>query len=190
MVSKLFRVFVYGTLKVGEPNHHVLKETKGFEKFLGRGKTTIKFPLIVSSEFNIPMMLNQPNSGMFINGEVYEVDAEKLEVLDELEAYPRLYDRKDVPIELENGMIVEAMLYVIKSWRPDIFEVSTPLMDNYSTNGAHGRPYVARYARAKSMLDDENYNLFSDIQGGSSADEVTLAWTKEKALNDLNTTKA
>jgi len=57
-------VFVYGTLKVGFPNHFLLQDqNNGKATFLFRGTTIERFPLIVATEFEIPMMLNKPGTG-------------------------------------------------------------------------------------------------------------------------------
>ncbi|KAK2727073.1 hypothetical protein QYM36_007804 [Artemia franciscana] len=51
-------VFVYGTLKRGEPNHCWLTDDKnGCAKFLMFGKTASKYPLVIGSEYNIPFLL-------------------------------------------------------------------------------------------------------------------------------------
>jgi gamma-glutamylaminecyclotransferase len=61
-------VFVYGTLKRGEPNEHVMtnKET-GYQKFVGTARLLDKYPLIVSTRFNIPFLLNSPGVGQVIS---------------------------------------------------------------------------------------------------------------------------
>lgn len=53
-------VFVYGTLKQGEPNHYWLSDTRtsgGSATCLGPGVTRDTWPLVVVTEYNIPMML-------------------------------------------------------------------------------------------------------------------------------------
>lgn len=92
--QKLIHVFVYGTLKKGEPNHFYLTTTSnGFAEFVCNGKTSEKFPLIVATKYNIPFLMNVPNVGHLINGEIYSVDETMFEHLDELEDYPTLYTR-------------------------------------------------------------------------------------------------
>ncbi|XP_073204950.1 gamma-glutamylaminecyclotransferase isoform X2 [Lepidochelys kempii] len=45
------RVFVYGTLKKGQPNYqHMLNGTHGIAKFQGRGRTVEKYPLVIADE--------------------------------------------------------------------------------------------------------------------------------------------
>ncbi|PIO52849.1 hypothetical protein TELCIR_25838, partial [Teladorsagia circumcincta] len=57
------RVFVYGTLKRGEPNADVLTNTDGQYRFVGEGRTKTPYPLIVASKYNIPFVLNEPGKG-------------------------------------------------------------------------------------------------------------------------------
>ena len=54
-------IFVYGTLKTGEPNHYWFQEASANNgarvDLVGAGITLEKLPLIVATEFNIPMLL-------------------------------------------------------------------------------------------------------------------------------------
>ncbi|KAK6027730.1 AIG2-like family protein [Ostertagia ostertagi] len=151
------RVFVYGTLKRGEPNSDVLTNTEGQYRLVGEGatfpvgegRTKVPYPLIVASKYNIPFVLNEPGKGYQIQGEVYEVDDVKLKVLDALEAYPTLYWRQEEKILMSDNTETTAWIYLMRKWRPDIYEHSTPMMSNYSSKGSHGREYVTRYGRAK-----------------------------------------
>ena len=51
------KVFVYGTLKTGEPNHYWLEDHGGQSRFIGAGVTMDTWPLVVYTKYNIPMML-------------------------------------------------------------------------------------------------------------------------------------
>nr|CDJ97275.1 AIG2 domain containing protein [Haemonchus contortus] len=136
------RVFVYGTLKRGEPNANVLTTTDGQHRFIGEGRTKVPYPLIVASKYNIPFVLNEPGKGHQIHGEVYEIDNVKLTILDALEAYPTLYWRQEEKILMSNNTETTAWIYLMSKWRPDIYEHATPMMSNYSSKGDHGREYV------------------------------------------------
>ena len=60
----LQRVFVYGTLKRGQPNYHLLVDPKnGVAKFLGEAKLTTRYPLVVGSSFGVPLLLPVENQG-------------------------------------------------------------------------------------------------------------------------------
>ena len=66
-------VFVYGTLKQGEPNHYLLEnDANGVRIFRGKAKTINKFPLVVASRYNIPFVLDCAGTGLNIQGEIYE----------------------------------------------------------------------------------------------------------------------
>lgn len=63
MASKLFRIFVYGTLKRGEPNYHLMCGEKGAARLLAEAKLTHPYPLVVGKENGIPYMLPQEGKG-------------------------------------------------------------------------------------------------------------------------------
>ena len=54
-------IFVYGTLKTGEPNHYWFEEAsvthRASVELVGAGVTQERLPLIIATEFNIPMLL-------------------------------------------------------------------------------------------------------------------------------------
>ncbi|AFY27954.1 gamma-glutamylcyclotransferase family protein [Cyanobium gracile] len=81
-------VFVYGTLKRGHGNHHWLLEAP----FLGEAV----LPDVVLHDLG-PFPMAVPGEGV-VRGEVYRVDAAGLARLDRLEGYPRLYDRRPLPL--------------------------------------------------------------------------------------------
>lgn len=57
----MHRVFVYGTLKKGEPNHDWFgKCENGSYKFMCDAKTVEKYPLIIGTRYNIPFVLYSP----------------------------------------------------------------------------------------------------------------------------------
>lgn len=104
-MKDLINVFVYGTLKRGEPNHQWLTESEHGQPatFIGSGRTVRKYPLVIGTQFNVPFLLDQPGTGHQIEGELYAVDEAKLAHLDVLEAYPQFYGREVWDIELISG---------------------------------------------------------------------------------------
>ncbi|KAI6241515.1 Gamma-glutamylcyclotransferase family protein [Aphelenchoides fujianensis] len=59
-----FFVFVYGTLKKGEPNAATMMDgAGGRSRFVGEAETVRQFPLIISTQFNIPFLLKDPGRG-------------------------------------------------------------------------------------------------------------------------------
>jgi len=83
-----FLVFVYGTLKRGEANHHWLIEAA----FAGRSG----LPGAVLHDLG-PFPMAIAGDGV-VWGEVYAVNPATLEQLDRLEGVPRLYQRQPRPL--------------------------------------------------------------------------------------------
>ena len=84
------RVFVYGTLLSGEPNHRVLTGAR----FLGPARTVPAFELASLGPY--PALV--PGGDVAVVGELYEVDDAGLARLDWLEGYPELYDRQEIAL--------------------------------------------------------------------------------------------
>jgi gamma-glutamylaminecyclotransferase len=82
-------VFVYGTLLRGEVNHHLLRGAE----WLGPHRTAPCFTLLRVGAY--PGAVR--GGGSAIQGEVFRVDTAGLHRLDQLEEYPRLYDRQLIP---------------------------------------------------------------------------------------------
>lgn len=58
------KVFVYGTLKQSQPNHYHLNDTKnGCAEFKSVARTINKYPLIISTKYNIPFLLQKEGTG-------------------------------------------------------------------------------------------------------------------------------
>jgi len=81
-------VFVYGTLKRGHGNHHWLLGApfQGAAMLAG----------VVLHDLG-PFPMAVPGDGL-VRGEVYEVDGAGLARLDQLEGYPRLYERRQMTL--------------------------------------------------------------------------------------------
>ena len=57
-------VFVYGTLKRGHPNHHYFEDTNiGRATFVGTAMTVDSWPLVVTTRFSLPYLLDQKGAG-------------------------------------------------------------------------------------------------------------------------------
>lgn len=150
-------VFVYGTLKRGQPNHKVLLDaTNGCATFRGRGRTVEPFPLVIAGEHNIPRLLNLPGRGRRVFGEIYAVDEQMLRFLDEFEGCPDLYQRVRVSVAVlepegasEEPPAAERRLpcfvYITATYPPEWAQL--PHLDSYDSQGAHGLPYNPRENR-------------------------------------------
>jgi gamma-glutamylcyclotransferase (GGCT)/AIG2-like uncharacterized protein YtfP len=55
------RVFLYGTLKRGQPNHHFLDSHEC--QLIGTGRTSTTFPLVIATHWNLPFLLYSPGRG-------------------------------------------------------------------------------------------------------------------------------
>lgn len=82
----MHRVFVYGTLRKGQRNHHWLRNATA----LGTCATFPSFTLVNVGDF--PGAVER--GGQRIIGEVYEIGPPVLLHLDRLEGYPHFFDRK------------------------------------------------------------------------------------------------
>uniref|UniRef100_A0A182WY00 Gamma-glutamylcyclotransferase family protein n=1 Tax=Anopheles quadriannulatus TaxID=34691 RepID=A0A182WY00_ANOQN len=131
MSTTLRRVFVYGTLKRGEPNHHWLTDAaNGQARFIAKGRTVGRYPLVVATRHNVPFLLDVPGTGHSVVGEIYEIDDRMLGRLDVLEDYPQLYDRRPEEIRNETSSAVECCLvYLIRSFPKRLLEL--PLLEEY-----------------------------------------------------------
>ena len=76
------RLFVYGTLKKGFPNHENYMESA---KRLGKYQTIEKYPLVLCGARYVPCMIYSPGDGRHVAGELYAVDDECLNRIDALE---------------------------------------------------------------------------------------------------------
>ena len=64
MAASNHLVFVYGTLKRGQPNHEKLTNLEnGKATFVGEARTVEKWPLVVATKFNIPFLLDKQGLG-------------------------------------------------------------------------------------------------------------------------------
>jgi len=97
-------IAVYGTLKYGYDNHHLLEGAKP----VGVGYTRERFfiydigiPLAVPTKFGLPLQV-----------EVYELKNKTvLKTLDRLEDCPKFYIRRSVKVSLRKGGELKAWLY-------------------------------------------------------------------------------
>ncbi|XP_039748420.1 putative gamma-glutamylcyclotransferase CG2811 isoform X1 [Pararge aegeria] len=156
------KVFVYGTLKRNEPNHHWLTNPEhGIGKFITEGTTKTKYPLIIGTKYNIPFLLYSPGDGHYVRGEVYEVDDTMLSKLDILEDHPNYYVREidDIIVnksESSDRETVKCWVYFLKNFRPDL--LSKEQFENYSSMGSHGLRYLERSKR------DPNDNYYHEVK--------------------------
>jgi gamma-glutamylaminecyclotransferase len=155
-------IFSYGTLKSKEPNAHVMQDPKtGSYRFVGAGATVKRFPLVVGSQYSIPFLLLLEGQGQRVEGEVFEIDDDKLAALDEFEAYPELYTRIKIEIALTRNEhwnaidpqeIRECWTYFLPQWKPEMLEL--PFRRSYTSISDDHPPYV----------ENENLRAFEEIE--------------------------
>ncbi|KAL4691182.1 hypothetical protein H8959_014143 [Pygathrix nigripes] len=133
--ARMALVFLYGTLKRGQPNHRVLRDSAhGSAAFRARGRTLDPYPL----------------------GEVYAVDERMLRFLDDFESCPALYQRTALRVQLlEEGApgaeeppvpnTVQCFVYSRATFPPEWAQL--PHHDSYDSEGPHGLRYNPRENR-------------------------------------------
>ncbi|XP_019609767.1 gamma-glutamylaminecyclotransferase isoform X1 [Rhinolophus sinicus] len=159
-LARMAHVFVYGTLKRGQPNHKVLLDnTNGCATFQGQGHTVEPYPLVIAGEHNIPHLLNLPGQGHCVVGEIYTVDERMLRFLDEFEDCPTMYQRTWVRVEVLEwegarsapqgppaaDRTLQCFVYSTATYPPEW--VHLPYHHNYDSLGQHGLRYNPRENR-------------------------------------------
>jgi len=141
-------VFVYGTLKSGQPNYtHMLDSRNGQAVFVSKARTVDKWPLVIASKYNIPYLLKCEGQGHHIVGEVYEVDIRMLDFLDEFEGHPGNYLRSRIEVILEmSGSPMECWTYILVNYNSML---ELPFYEDYSSTGPHGLEYVPKNKRTQ-----------------------------------------
>ena len=61
--GEMFKIFVYGTLKRGEPNHHFMCGGTGTARLLAEAKLTGRFPMVMNKNNGLPFMLPEEGRG-------------------------------------------------------------------------------------------------------------------------------
>ncbi len=105
------RIFVYGTLKAGFPNHD---EMLMGERFLGAYTTVEKFPLVITGPWYSPVIFPEPGRGHCVTGEVYEVNENKLKGLDKFEYVhlPAGFRRYELDVVSNTGEMLRVEAYM------------------------------------------------------------------------------
>nr|XP_028584053.1 gamma-glutamylaminecyclotransferase isoform X3 [Podarcis muralis] len=172
----MVRVFVYGTLKKGQPNYpYMINGANGTARFQGRGLTVEKYPLVIAGKYNVPYLLNIPGTGHRVTGEIYAVNDQMLQFLDEFESCPDMYQRTPVRIEVVEqedessppegtpavNSILECYVYSTTTYQPEWIHL--PYYDNYDSFGKHGLPYVLREAEIETGSSINDHRLLNRI---------------------------
>lgn len=107
-------LFVYGTLKSGMSNHFRMRD----QPLIRPARTLPRYRLLRIHWY--PGLIECPESGRSIEGEIYAVEEATLRQLDEFEGVPVLFERRPVLLEDESHP-VEAYFYRgDPSGKPDV----------------------------------------------------------------------
>ena len=108
--TEYFKVFVYGTLKRGQGNHHLLKDSQ----FLGKAHTKFKWAMINNSNGSFPYLLQTLRHGEHVQGEVFKVNRATLTRLDILEGTPKHYRRAKLDVNYNDGGSEKGVITYVK----------------------------------------------------------------------------
>jgi gamma-glutamylaminecyclotransferase len=124
----MITLFVYGTLKRGFPLH---ESGLTGARFMGPYRTVNNYPLYVAGPWFTPMMLDEPGVGMRVEGELYEIEDDRLPLLDVMEHIGEPGNvRLVIAIEpLIGGTPVSATVYLKE--RKLAAPLHTHYLDNY-----------------------------------------------------------
>jgi gamma-glutamylaminecyclotransferase len=98
-------LFVYGTLKRGERNHHLMAG----QRCLGAAITAPIYRVIDLGAH--PGLVHDSQNGLSVHGELFEVSQRALKELDEFEGIPEPFDRRPVQM-LQVEPIVQAYFWL------------------------------------------------------------------------------
>jgi gamma-glutamylaminecyclotransferase len=98
------KIFVYGTLMRGQCRAHVLRD----QRSLGLARTEPQYLLYETGSY--PAMVRS-KQGVEVEGEVWEVSIDCLDILDGIEGVPDLYSREPVRLKDPPLQDVQAYLY-------------------------------------------------------------------------------
>ncbi|XP_065183526.1 gamma-glutamylaminecyclotransferase-like [Sycon ciliatum] len=160
-------VFVYGTLKRGQPNYakYTADRSNGrVAQFVSRAETEKCYPLIVASRYNIPCLLPAESQGKHVIGEMYRINDAMLLHMDSLEGCPRYYERHSLSVRLLDdeapssgatehvkGDLIICNVYFLTDFKPEML-TDRPLLTEF--DGYTEPKYISK-AEAKGPKDME-----------------------------------
>ncbi|XP_051138962.1 putative gamma-glutamylcyclotransferase At3g02910 [Andrographis paniculata] len=167
------KIFVYGTLKQGFPNHPLLQDmmATGDASFLGSCRTVQRLPLICGP-YRVPFLLNFPGRGQRVFGELYAVSAAALAKIDELEGvvkghYERLAVEVEVALEGEEEAAAAEAYYGHRSYAEALWRRSGEEGYDCYTEGVAGG-YVRRKDRPHHLTFLDHIHHYVSSSSDSS----------------------
>ncbi|XP_020894240.1 putative gamma-glutamylcyclotransferase CG2811 [Exaiptasia diaphana] len=165
MSQSLVRIFVYGTLKRGFPNHHLIETPpSGKVTYIGCGQTLESYPMVTGTDADIPFLLPFPGKGSKIKGEVYEVDQDALIHLDDLEEHPTWYKRMACAVMLDSSQELSCEAYFLINSKPELMQLT--FYKEYTQELAASyceRKLVSRVSSLKGQVQLGNDNDYNTI---------------------------
>lgn len=98
-------LFIYGTLKRGHSNNHLLQNSQ----YQTETTTTPEYRLYDCGHY--PALIKTPHNGNKIKGEIWEIPPNTIKTLDTLEGTPWLYTRTEIQTETHHN--VQGYLYCL-----------------------------------------------------------------------------
>ncbi|KAG8282234.1 hypothetical protein J6590_040466 [Homalodisca vitripennis] len=145
----LHPVFIFGAMKRGEPMHHWLENPEnGFCQFITKARTMEKFPMVIATKYNVPIVFYKPDVGHHIHGELYEMNLRMIKKLDKYEYLPSEIIARIETIMYNDSKTQElvkrpAIMYVKYYLDIDNWE-QLPLIADYHSKGSHGLEFKER----------------------------------------------
>ncbi len=104
--------FVYGTLRRGCGNHHVMQRAGG--EFVGQAALSDRYPLVVDG---LPYLLPIKGKGHHVVGELYRIPrVSGWRVLDRLEGHPNFYRREAVGCSMGDEELVTWIYFLNRGY--------------------------------------------------------------------------
>ena len=156
--SKKTKVFVYGTLKKGFYNHHLLATAK----FISEATTSNTYAMI-GKDMSFPYVLGirtKDQGGLHIKGEIYEVDEATLAQLDLLEGVPHLYKKQSVLLRTDfakNSTVYETATMYVKT-TPTQADFAKEFISEFT------KPTLTLPASRKHKPDYSSFRMKSDAE--------------------------
>jgi gamma-glutamylaminecyclotransferase len=136
-------IFLFGTLKEGYPNCH-----SNFGKRVEGDFLTIeRYPLYLVGERYSPWLINDPGTGEFVQGQVFSVDQDALDIMDSLERVTEPDGYQRVEIIVKNCKTVKESVVHIYMKQPHLLdpgEIKLGPLKCYELE--HSSLYASRYA--------------------------------------------
>ncbi len=140
-------VFIYGSLKKGFSNHHMMDNAK----YKYTAKTKKRYGMFQELNANYPYLIKQSaNHYHHVQGEVYEVDCSTtLKQLDKFEDAPDYYEREIVDIEIVDGSIQKAQVYFMKELKVPLNQ--TPLKEWKEDDSFYLKQFDSYYSKTTAL---------------------------------------